>query len=327
MARVSIVMSVRNEEELVERSIGSLLNQSFRDFDLLVVDDGSTDRTASIVASIAARDPRVRWMTIEHRAAGGVRPRIVGVQATDGPIVAIGEADAWYDPHYLKWCLEALRAPGVGGVTGKIRVWEPRTWVSRTRDFHYRARWNDEEYIRREIEAGHTGVWVFPRRVYEEVGGYDPGAVLGEDRDLAARIRSKGYKVVYEPRALWYHKWEERPLRILRYYFVAGRQGVRYYLAKRAEFARRLFFLAPLVLLPAALLFPWLLLLLALQIGLLYARGLPYLKRADAHRGHLLLFPFYLYLFDIPMSLGFLYQLVTRKPLRATGNPGRPKSI
>jgi glycosyltransferase involved in cell wall biosynthesis len=89
--RVSVVLPVRNEERHVTAAVESILQQSFDDFELIIVDDGSTDRTSEIVEALAADDRRVRIIRLPGR--GLVEALNAGVAAATGVYVARMDAD------------------------------------------------------------------------------------------------------------------------------------------------------------------------------------------------------------------------------------------
>ena len=71
---ISVVMSVFNGAAFLQESIGSVLNQSFREFEFIIVDDGSTDGSAEIIASFASSDSRIVSIRQENRGLAAARP-------------------------------------------------------------------------------------------------------------------------------------------------------------------------------------------------------------------------------------------------------------
>jgi glycosyltransferase involved in cell wall biosynthesis len=98
MPRIAVIIPVHNREEVVRRAIDSVLRQDFRDFELVVVDDGSTDRTPEVVAAID--DPRITLLR-QSDNRGGNAARNLGVKATTAPIIAFLDSDDEYLPHKL----------------------------------------------------------------------------------------------------------------------------------------------------------------------------------------------------------------------------------
>lgn len=316
--KVSVVLAARNEEAVLARCLDSLVAQTHPEREILVVDDGSEDRTGDIAQSYAERHPEVRWVRIPHEGQGCVRPRMEGIARTDGPVVAVVEADAVYDPQFLSRCADHFRNPRVGAVVARLEVYEPRTWIGRCRDLQFRARFLDPENVRQEIRVGRIGVHVFSRAAYRDVGGYDPGNPYGDDTVLARRLRDRGYAIVYEPEARWFHEWADRPGDLVRFGFRVGREIARNRARQPRETLRALFFAS----VAAPVLSPWVPHLLywpGVHLAVLYARAARFL-RSDRNRRYFFLFPFFLYLHDLPKAAGFLWQLLLRRPLRSTGN-------
>lgn len=105
MAMLSILMSVYNGERFLRETLDSALQQTFRDFELLVIDDGSTDSTPEILSS--CRDPRVKFFACPHR---GVAPALNrGLELASGEFVAFLDADDLWAPEKLEAQLEALQ--------------------------------------------------------------------------------------------------------------------------------------------------------------------------------------------------------------------------
>ena len=96
MPRVSIVMPTYNRRDTIERAIDSVVAQTFRDWELIVVDDGSTDGTRDLVAGL---DPRVRMIVQENQGVGGARN--TGMAAAEGALIAFLDSDDEWPAHHL----------------------------------------------------------------------------------------------------------------------------------------------------------------------------------------------------------------------------------
>jgi len=111
-ARVSVVMPVHNAERHVESALRSVLASDLREIEVIVLDDGSTDRSLGIVRSID--DPRLQSIILE--ASGGPsRPRNIGIARARAPYVALLDADDLLKPDKLSTAVAALdRHPQAG---------------------------------------------------------------------------------------------------------------------------------------------------------------------------------------------------------------------
>lgn len=110
MRRASIVMPVRNGALTLPDSIGCLLGQSLQDFELLCVDDGSTDGSAEVISGFASDDTRVRLLRQPPSDAGTARNR--GLAAARGEFITFLDCDDVFDPALLEVTSEALRQTG-----------------------------------------------------------------------------------------------------------------------------------------------------------------------------------------------------------------------
>ena len=102
---VSVVMPVYNRTSTVENAILSVLAQDFADFELIVVDDGSTDETPRVVESI--EDPRLKLIRLPVNA-GGNAARNRGIEAARAPLIAFLDSDDAYLPHKLGFTVRAF---------------------------------------------------------------------------------------------------------------------------------------------------------------------------------------------------------------------------
>ena len=105
--KISVIVPVYNVEKYLPRCIGSLLRQSFTNFELILVNDGSTDRSGKICDEYAKKDDRIK---VIHKPNGGVSSaRNSALAEALGKYVAFVDADDWVDPEYLENLLRAMQ--------------------------------------------------------------------------------------------------------------------------------------------------------------------------------------------------------------------------
>jgi len=124
--RIAVVMPFLNAERFIEESIRSVLAQTVRDWELLLVDNGSTDRSADIAGTYSARLPhKIRVLQHPGHANRGIAAsRNLGVSQTLAPYVAFLDADDVYEPARLEQHLAQLeRDPGIAAVISATRYW------------------------------------------------------------------------------------------------------------------------------------------------------------------------------------------------------------
>lgn len=203
MPSVSVVLPVYNGERFVAAAVGSILDQSWRDLEVIVVDDASTDGTAAILSRIP--DPRLRVVTA---AANEGLPRALnrGLDAARGALIARQDADDVSHPERIARQVAFLEThPDVAllGTQGRVidesgavvgRVDRPRTWPA--------IRWFsllDTAFI-------HTSV-MFRRAVAHAAGGYDTSLPLAEDFDLWGRMLRTSRAANLDERLVDYRSW------------------------------------------------------------------------------------------------------------------------
>lgn len=106
-AMISVIMLTYNRENLVSRAIESILAQTFRDFEFIIVDNGSTDRSGQIAEEYAIKDSRIR---VIHRERGNIGSgRNAGLDAAQGEYITFIDDDDWAEPDFLEFLLNLLQ--------------------------------------------------------------------------------------------------------------------------------------------------------------------------------------------------------------------------
>ncbi|WP_256843089.1 glycosyltransferase family 2 protein [Ornithinimicrobium cryptoxanthini] len=120
MTKVSVVVPVYNVEPYLPRCLDSLLAQTERDFEIIVVNDGATDRSGQIADRYAARDRRVR---VVHRVNGGLSAaRNSGLEVASGEFISLVDGDDWVDAEMLERMVARLRDTGADVVVAGMHV-------------------------------------------------------------------------------------------------------------------------------------------------------------------------------------------------------------
>jgi hypothetical protein len=181
----SVVMSVRDGERYLAAAIESVLTQTVRNLELVVVDDGSTDSSPEILASYAARDDRV--VVHRHEAAGLATALNRGIGYARSPFIARLDADDVARPRRLELQLAYLaRNPGTGVVGGAVAFVDDHD-----RQFAEVRYPTADAEIRRAFSSTtpfvHSAV-TMRREVFDAVGGYRPALLPAEDLDLWLRV-------------------------------------------------------------------------------------------------------------------------------------------
>ena len=117
---ISIIVPVYNAEKYLSRCVGSILEQTFKDFELILVDDGSSDNSGALCDKYALKDKRIRVISKEN---GGVSSaRNMGLDIAKGKYVTFIDSDDWVDKNYLKALLEPMEKYDVQLVVGSFET-------------------------------------------------------------------------------------------------------------------------------------------------------------------------------------------------------------
>lgn len=192
MPAVSVIMPAYNVERYVEEALRSALTQTFPDLEVLVVDDGSTDRTADVVRPIAAVDSRVRLIQQENRGLAGARN--TALRAARAPLLALLDSDDVWLPEFLEQQVTILRSrPEVDIVTGNGRC------LGGPHDGRLARPCPDPRPVPdlASIIGDERSVFimsVFRRRVYDTIGPFDETMRTNEDYDFWLRAAMAGFR-------------------------------------------------------------------------------------------------------------------------------------
>ena len=208
--RFSVVIPLYNKAPYVRKALQSVFDQTYRDFELIVVDDGSTDD------SLAKAKESLDGSGIDHQLihqdnAGVGTTRNNGVAASRGDFICFLDADDWWEPTFLErmdWLIREYPEAGIYGVNyfiisrGKQRValHFPSTGYINYCDCY------------RKLQMPLTSISVaIPQDVFRSMGGFKPHLKLGEDFDLWIRI-ALARKVAYLDEPLAYYFQDSNPV-------------------------------------------------------------------------------------------------------------------
>lgn len=183
--RVSVVIATRNRVELLGEAIRSVLRQTFREFEVIVCDDGSTDGTEALARSFG---PPVRYLKLEHTGRPGA-PRNRGVEAARGELVAFLDDDDLWEPEKLAMQLALLeREPTLGLVYTGRQVLLPDG--SRSEPVLPSSGKRPTGLLDLALSARfpHVCTVLIRRDLLRRVGGFDESMATAEDLDLMLRL-------------------------------------------------------------------------------------------------------------------------------------------
>lgn len=203
LPRVSVIMPAYNAETTIEAALDSLAAQTFTGWEVVVVDDGSTDGTGTILARRAAADSRIRLITGAREGASAARNR--GIAVARAKWMSFLDADDWIEPVFMERMLGALEAePGHSvAYSGYRRVMPDGAMTTSFVD--PRVRDAPFEIFARTCGVVTTNCLMMDRQMVTDAGGFDTSLRTCEDWDLWQRLSRAGaqWLMVDEPLAYY----------------------------------------------------------------------------------------------------------------------------
>jgi cellulose synthase/poly-beta-1,6-N-acetylglucosamine synthase-like glycosyltransferase/peptidoglycan/xylan/chitin deacetylase (PgdA/CDA1 family) len=202
---VAVILPVYNEEENLAATLESLLGSSHPIGEIVVIDDGSRDQSASVARAIARQHPK-RIRVIEQENKGKAMALMTGIRATSAEIVITMDGDTVFERHAIERLLMHFVDPAVGAAAGRVCVTRKPGLLNLFQHLEYTIGQQVEKPVFERFNAisiipGPIGAW--RREDLLAAGGFGP-TTLVEDQDATLAILSLGKTVHYEPRAVSY---------------------------------------------------------------------------------------------------------------------------
>jgi len=198
MPRFSVVISVFNKEKYIADTLKSVLAQTFTDFELVILNDGSTDNSEAEILKF--NDPRIRYFSKENSGASAARN--FTIQQANSKYIALMDADDYWYPFYLEEqnrLINQFPNESVFATATEIK----RNGKTFKNSYSIKTFGTDATIVdyfeASQLDSVLLSIsTVLKKEVFENVGWYDPKIKSGEDTDFYVRIGLK-YKVVFSP--------------------------------------------------------------------------------------------------------------------------------
>lgn len=235
MPLISIIIPVYNGEKTIQETIESVLSQTFTDFELLVINDGSQDKTLEIVDRI--QDSRIKVFSYPN--AGQSTSRNRGIALATGDYISFIDADDLWKPDKLEAQLKALQNNPIAAV-----AYSWTDWIDESGQLVGKGSYNTEEgevfakLLLNDFVANGSNVLI-RRQALAEVGDFDPSVTPAEDWDLWLRLAVRyEFVAVQSPQVLYrispnsasFNVWkmEESSLRVIEKAYAVAPQSLQY---------------------------------------------------------------------------------------------------
>jgi cellulose synthase/poly-beta-1,6-N-acetylglucosamine synthase-like glycosyltransferase len=203
---VSVIVPAYNEKEGIEAAVKSLAGGDYPVIEVVVVDDGSTDDTATLVERM--RLPNVRVIRVPN--GGKANALNTGIALAKHDLIVTVDGDTIFEPESIRMLVQPFADPKVGAVAGNVKVGNRKSLVAIWQHIEYVIGFNLDRRLYEVLNCMPTvpgAIGAFRRTALAQVGGISD-ETLAEDTDVTMAMCRAGWRVVYEERA---KAWTEAP--------------------------------------------------------------------------------------------------------------------
>ena len=223
---VTILVPAYNEGPVIQSALRYLLELNYPAYEILVIDDGSSDDTYALASQMEGRYGDVTLRVVSKKNAGKANALNTGISLARNPYVVCMDGDTRLSKDVLYWGMRHFRDPRIGAVSGNVKVSNRNNLWTKLQALEYIVFMNGihraQAYFKApNIIPGPLGI--FRRDMMIELGGYDTDT-YAEDCDLTLKILSAGWHITTDDRALAYTEVPENLLDLIkqRYRWTRG---------------------------------------------------------------------------------------------------------
>jgi biofilm PGA synthesis N-glycosyltransferase PgaC len=215
---VSIIVPAFNEAEVIQSSLSSLLELRYPYYEIIAVDDGSTDGTFERMREFEGNHYGVKVSVFRKENSGKADTLNYGIRRSKAPIVVCMDSDSRLTPDALRYAVRTFADPNVGAVAGNVKVINRHNIWTKLQALEYIEGLNivrRAQAFWRSVNVIPGPIGIFRRTAVEATGGYDSDT-FAEDFDMTVKILAAGWKINYEPKAVAFTEAPEELLDIIK---------------------------------------------------------------------------------------------------------------
>jgi glycosyltransferase involved in cell wall biosynthesis len=214
--KISVVIPTFNSQDFVERSLGSVLAQTLPPKEVIVIDDGSQDKTSDVIQGFSKKfaERGIAFKFLKNNHVGPGFTRNAGISAAEGEWIAFLDSDDSWEPQKLEACAEVIQKNDTNTVTH----WEQYRKLDGSTSLLKHARYNLTQNLSKQIYQRNqlsTSAMICKRDLLQKVGGFDGKLPVSQDYDLWLRLSPyMKLQVIEEPLGFYFeheHSITARP--------------------------------------------------------------------------------------------------------------------
>lgn len=197
--KVSLIIPTYNEALVIGECLKSLENQNYKDFEVIVVDDGSKDETIDVVSGLKIKNYELKVVFAKHLGAGAARN--LGVKRASGEILVFVDADMTFDSSFISDLVEPILSSKSKGTFSREEV--VSNWDNiLSRCWNLNEGWQDKKRHPKNYPDHQPVFRAIEKSEFDRVGGFTPGG-YDDDWSLSQKL---GYEATLAKGAIFYHK-------------------------------------------------------------------------------------------------------------------------
>jgi len=207
---ISIIVPVYNEGIVLKYSIESLLDLDYPNYEIIIVNDGSTDDTSAVgealVGNQRGRSGLVKVSLINKPNGGKAKALNAGIQYSEAQFVLCMDGDSQLTPNSLKMAIRHFIDPAVGAVAGNVKVQNRKRILTDLQALEYLEGLNMARSAQGFIQMVNIipgPIGVFRKTALRDAGFYSSDT-FAEDADVTLKILAHGWRIIYEPNSIAY---------------------------------------------------------------------------------------------------------------------------
>jgi len=211
---ITLIVPAYNEGKVIQPAMRNLLTLEYPSYEVIVVDDGSSDDTYQLASQVSRESHKVPVRVVTKPNGGKADALNTGLALARGEFVMCMDGDTKLSRNALRAMIRHFDDPRVGGVAGNVRILNRENFLTKTQALEYiegLAMVRKAQSFVRTVNIIPGPCAMFRKSVVRSLGGYDTDT-FAEDCDITLKLVVGGYHIAYEPLAV---AWVETPSRLL----------------------------------------------------------------------------------------------------------------
>ncbi len=221
---ISVIIPVYNDPRGIRMTLDAVIDQTYSKaaYEVLAVDNGSTDDTRDVIRSYEKQYPDLVQLVVEDEVQGPAAARNRGIDASEGSILAFIDADMTVEETWLEHAVASMESNDWDYMGCNVEIYVEDGMDTLTAKYNQIFGFPIQKYIEERQFSG-TGCLFARREVFDEVGDFDERLFSGEDQEFGNRVYDAGFGQHYQPAITMYHPARASLTSLLKKHFRLGR--------------------------------------------------------------------------------------------------------